>query len=192
MKNSLCFPSFSNSSKPNRLIFQEQLPEGQKSLPKESTDSKEKIQENNTLAYQRTLVLENFRRRMFEKDTDFLGDDSNKLEKAKNEVLQYLYVKLDEFFKRQTSTEWPVNRQREWMDTVTNHIIDWVVERERIANGPIFKEQVDQFIPTITEGYAAGVYRTDWIPGLGTFPVWFSKKYPVEYHKIFGKNVEKD
>ncbi len=194
MKNPLCFSCFSNGTKPNRLIFKEEPPKGPNSLPNIPTDSKEKIQESHTLAYERVMVLEAFRRKMLEEDTDFAGDSSNKIEKAQNEVLQYLYGKLDGFFKTQTSTEWPVNRQKEWMDVVANYLIDWVASRERTMNGPIFKDQVDEIIPShIVEGYYE--YSLDQavrVPGVGPFPVWFSRNYPVEYQKIFGKDVKKD
>ena len=191
MKNPVCFSHFSNSAKPNRLIFEEAPPEGQNSLPnvnqaKESTD----IQGSHTLSCERVLVLESFRRRMIEGSTAFDGDDFTKTEKAQNEVLQYLYEKLDRFFENQTSTEWPVNRQREWMDIVANYIIGFIEIPGASLYSISSNKAIDEIIPAyITEGHHSG---RKWLPGIGTFPVWFSKKYPVEYHKIFGKGVKKD
>ena len=186
MKNPVCFSCFSNSTKPNRLIFKE-IPEGPKPPPNAPTDPTKKIQENHTLSCERVLALENFRKRLFESNTDFLGDDFNKTEKAQNEVFQYLYEKLDKLFRAQTSTEWPIDRQREWMDIVASYTIRLVVSKQRSGSDAISKEEVDELIPScIIDGYSSGARY----PGVGAFPVWFSKNYPVEYQKIFGKEGE--
>ncbi len=188
MKNPLCFSCFSNSAKPNRLIFDEKFPEGQKSTPAEAPASKEQIQESHTLSCERVLVLESFRRRAFDSTTNFDGDDSTKAEIAQNEVFQYLCEKLNGFFKTQTSPEWPVNRQTEWMNVVTNLVIvSW-----RGLKSLNSKEDVDALIPSfIIEGHDEG-RKYGWYPGIGSFPAWFSKKYPVEYYKIFGKKAGDD
>ncbi len=189
MKNPLCFSCFSNGTKPNRLIFKEEPPKGPNSLPNIPTDSEEKIQGSHTLSYERVLALESFRRKMFEKNTDFVGDDSNKTEKAQNEVFQYLYEKLDKLFRAQTSTEWPLDRQREWMDLVTNYIIGVIVSKQKSFSDAISKEEVDDLIPSHVLDIRS---RSALGPGVGSFPIWFSRNYPVEYQKIFGKDVKKD
>mgnify|MGYP001619012075 FL=1 len=96
----------------------------------------------------------------------------------------YLYEKLGKFFKIQTSTEWPIDRQKEWMDAVANYIAD-LVQRAKLKT----KGDVDKMIPSyVIQGYSTGRV---WNPGVGPFPVWFSENYPVEHQKIFGKEAEK-
>ncbi len=184
---------FLNNTKPNRLIFKEQPTEGQNSPPaqKELRDLNEQVKEGNPLALERVLVMESFRKRVLDMgalDTSFEGDDFTKIEKAKNPVFQYLYEKLDGFFKNQTSTEWPVNRQREWMNTVADYFVDFI-KNSRFDSNIFSKEGIDKNIPLyITEGHENSGRITTWVPtSIGSFPVWFSKRYPREYQKFFGK-----
>ncbi|MEK7172028.1 MAG: hypothetical protein AAB739_03910 [Patescibacteria group bacterium] len=195
MKNLYCSHYFLNNTEPNRLIFKEQPTEGQNSPPaqKELKDLNEQVKEGNPLALERVLALEDFRKGILKGDesywgttdvsTHFEGDDWAKTERASNKVFQYLYGKLDEFFKKNTSVEWPTNRQKEWMDRVVDRML--ILTR---GGGAKILEKFDS-IDHIDENFPSsiidGYYSNRWTPGVGTFPSWFLKNYPNEYQKTF-------
>lgn len=180
--------------KPNRLVFQEKPGEIDKPLsPKENLkDLKGQVQENNSLAYQRLLVLESFRRAVrdrlwspgVEQPVNFEGNDLFGSEVYANPNFQYIYEQLDEFFRQNTSEKYPINLQKEWMNKVVEWIVSWL-QGHSFDVIPLTRENIDAGMLGLRRSNTSSKYKVNILYSPGSFSEWLRANYPDEYKSLF-------
>lgn len=118
------------------------------------------------LVAERAAASERFRKMVRAGSHDFEGDDSNETELEANPVFQYACGRMDEFFAN-TSLNWPINFQAEWMRQASDLMTQAIAEKDT-ALGRMNKADVDKAIESIHSK-------------MGDFEKWFKERHKKDY-----------